>query len=166
MSSFTSLKTLRSLRHRNFRLLLLGSVISTSGDFMQSVAQSWLVWQLTHSAFRLGLVSFFDTVPRLFIGAVGGAIADRFDRRRVLMITQTLGMVQAIIYWLAVYFKVILFWQIAALAFFLGCIDTVNQTSRQSLVNSMVPKDELLNAIGLQSSFFNLSKILGRRWPA
>jgi MFS family permease len=161
MSSFTSLKTLRSLKHRNFRLLLLGSVISTSGDFMQSVAQSWLVWQLTHSAFRLGLVSFFDTVPRLFIGAVGGAIADRFDRRRVLMITQTLGMVQAIIYWLAVYFKVILFWQIAALAFFLGCIDTVNQTSRQSLVNSMVPKDELLNAIGLQSSFFNLSKILG-----
>jgi MFS family permease len=158
---FTSLKTLRSLRHRNFRLLLLGSVISTAGDFMQSVAQSWLVWHLTHSAFQLGLVSFFDTVPRLFIGALGGAIADRFDRRRVLMITQCLGMVQAIIYWLAVYFKVILFWHIAALAFFLGCIDTINQTSRQSLVNSMVPKDELLNAIGLQSSFFNLSKILG-----
>ena len=128
---------------------------------MQSVAQSWLVWHLSHSAFQLGLVSFFDTVPRLFIGAVGGAIADRFDRRRVLMITQCLGMVQAIIYWLAVYFEVILFWHICALAFFLGCIDTINQTSRQSLVNSMVPKDELLNAIGLQSSFFNLSKILG-----
>ena len=109
MPRFTSLKTLRSLKHRNFRLLLWGSVISTSGDFMQSVAQSWLVWHLSHSAFQLGLVSFFDTVPRLFIGAVGGAIADRFDRRRVLMITQCLGMVQAIIYWLAVYFEVILF---------------------------------------------------------
>src|SRR5690349_24274725 len=113
MSSFTSLKTLRSLKHRNFRLLLLGSVISTSGDFMQSIAQSWLVWQLTHSPFLLGLVSFFDTVPRLFLGAIGGAIADRFDRRRTLLITQTLAMTQAVIYCLAVYFKVIAFWHIA-----------------------------------------------------
>jgi MFS family permease len=138
-----------------------GNVISTSGNFMQSIAQSWLVWQLTHSPFLLGLVSFFDTVPRLFLGAIGGAISDRFDRRRVLIITQSLAMVQAIVYCLAVYFKVILFWHIAVLAFFLGCIDTINQTVRQSLVNGMVPKEELLNAIGLQSSFFNLSKILG-----
>ena len=116
MPNLTAIKTLRSLRHRNFRLLVEGGVISTSGDFMQSIAQSWLVWELTHSPFRLGLVSFFDTVPRLFIGAIGGAIADRFDRRRVLMITQFLGMLQAIIYWLAVYFKVILFWHIAVLA--------------------------------------------------
>src|SRR6185295_16704807 len=138
-----------------------GNVISTSGDFMQSIAQSWLVWQLTRSPFLLGLVSFFDTVPRLFFGAIGGAVADRFDRRRILMITQTLAMIQAIVYCLAVYFKVIVFWHIAVLAFLLGCIDTLNQTVRQSLVNGMVPKEELLNAIGLQSSFFNLSKILG-----
>ncbi len=153
--------TFRSLRHRNFRLLVEGNVVSTSGDFMQSIAQSWLVWQLTRSPFLLGLVSFFDTVPRLFLGAVGGAIADRFDRRRTLLITQTLAMIQAVIYCLAVYFKVIAFWHIAVLAFFLGCVDTVNQVVRQSLVNGLVPKDDLLNAIGLQSSFFNLSKILG-----
>ncbi|HEY7218329.1 MAG TPA: MFS transporter [Candidatus Binatia bacterium] len=156
MRSFYDFATFRSLKHRNFRLLVEGNVISTSGDFMQSIAQSWLVWQLTRSPFLLGLVSFFDTVPRLFLGAIGGAIADRFDRRRVLIITQSLAMVQA-----AVCFKVILFWHIAVLAFLLGCIDTVNQTVRQSLVNSMVPKEELLNAIGPQSSFFNLSKILG-----
>jgi MFS family permease len=161
MRGFHDFATFRSLRHRNFRLLVEGNVISTSGDFMQSIAQSWLVWQLTHSPFLLGLVSFFDTVPRLFLGAIGGAIADRFDRRRVLIITQSLAMVQAIVYSLAVYFKVIAFWHIAVLAFLLGCIDTINQTVRQSLVNSMVPKEELLNAIGLQSSFFNLSKILG-----
>ena len=161
MRSFYDFATFRSLRHRNFRLLVEGNVISTSGDFMQSIAQSWLVWQLTRSPFLLGLVSFFDTVPRLFFGAIGGAIADRFDRRRVLIITQSLAMVQAVVYFLAVYFKVIVFWHIAVLAFSLGCIDTVNQTVRQSLVNSMVPKEELLNAIGLQSSFFNLSKILG-----
>ena len=95
------------------------------------------------------------------VGAVGGAIADRFDRRRVLMITQALAMIQAITYWLLVQFDVIQLWHIAALAFFLGVVNTINQTARQSLVNSLVPRDELLNAIGLQSSVFNFSKILG-----
>jgi MFS family permease len=140
---------------------LEGALISSSGDFMQNVAQSWLVWDLTRSPFAIGVVAFFDSMPRLLVGAVGGAIADRFDRRQVLMITQTLAMIQAIIYWLAVWFKVITFWQIVLLAFFLGIVNTINQTARQSLVNSLVPKEELLNAIGLQSSVFNLTKILG-----
>jgi MFS family permease len=140
---------------------LEGALISSSGDFMQNVAQSWLVWELTRSPVALGVIAFCDTLPRLLVGAVGGAIADRFDRRRVLMITQSLAMIQAVIYWLAVEFKVILFWQIAVLAFFLGTVNTINQTARQSLVNSLVPNDELLNAIGLQSSVFNFSKIVG-----
>jgi MFS family permease len=128
---------------------------------MQNVAQSWLVWELTRSPIAIGVVAFFDSMPRLLVGAFGGAIADRFDRRRVLLITQTLAMVQAIIYWLTVWFGVIAFWHIVVLAFFLGIVNTINQTVRQSLVNSLVPKDELLNAIGLQSSVFNFSKILG-----
>ncbi len=161
MQKLWNLRTLRSLRHRNFRLLLEGALISSSGDFMQNVAQSWLVWELTRSPVALGVVAFFDTLPRLLVGAVGGAIADRFDRRRVLMITQSLAMIQAFIYWLAVEFKFIQFWHIAVLAFFLGLVNTINQTARQSLVNSLVPKEELLNAIGLQSSVFNFSKILG-----
>jgi MFS family permease len=142
-------------------LLLEGALISSSGDFMQNVAQSWLVWELTRSPVAIGVVAFFDSMPRLLVGAFGGAIADRFDRRRVLLITQTLAMAQAIIYWLAVWFGVIAFWHIVVLAFFLGIVNTINQTARQSLVNSLVPKDELLNAIGLQSSVFNFSKILG-----
>jgi MFS family permease len=138
-----------------------GALISSSGDFMQNVAQSWLVWHVSRSPVAIGVVAFFDTLPRLLVGAVGGAIADRFDRRRVLMITQTAAMIQAIIYWLAVEFEVIELWHIAVLAFFLGVVNTINQTARQSLVSSLVPKDELLNAIGLQSSVFNFSKILG-----
>jgi MFS family permease len=138
-----------------------GALISSSGDFMQNVAQSWLVWELTRSPFALGLIAFFDTLPRLLVGAVGGALADRFDRRRVLMITQSLAMTQAIVFWLAVEFNFIQFWHIAVLAFFLGVVNTINQTARQSLVNSLVPREELLNAIGLQSSVFNFSKILG-----
>ena len=128
---------------------------------MQNVAQSWLVWHVSQSPVAIGVVAFFDTLPRLLVGAVGGAIADRFDRRRVLMITQALAMIQAITYWLLVEFDVIQLWHIAALAFFLGVVNTINQTARQSLVNSLVPREELLNAIGLQSSVFNFSKILG-----
>src|SRR5262245_15668378 len=128
---------------------------------MQNIAQSWLVWELTRSPVAIGVVAFFDSMPRLLVGAVGGAIADRSDRRRVLLITQTLAMIQAIIYWLAVWFHVIAFWHIVVLSFCLGIVNTINQTARQSLVNSLVPKEELLNAIGLQSSVFNLSKILG-----
>jgi MFS family permease len=138
-----------------------GALVSSSGDFMQNVAQSWLVWHVSKSPVAIGIVAFFDTLPRILVGAVGGAIADRFDRRRVLMITQTLAMIQAIVYWLAVEFEVIELWHIAALAFFLGVVNTINQTARQSLVNSLVPKGELLNAIGLQSSVFNFSKIVG-----
>jgi MFS family permease len=140
---------------------MVGALVSSSGDFMQNVAVSWLVWHVSKSPIAIGVVAFFDTLPRLLVGAVGGAIADRFDRRRVLMITQTLAMIQAIIFWLTVEFEVIELWHIATLAFFLGVVNTVNQTARQSLVNSLVPKEELLNAIGLQSSVFNFSKILG-----
>jgi MFS family permease len=106
-------RTLRSLRHRNFRLLLVGALISHSGDFMQNVAQSWLVWHLSQSPVAIGVIAVFDSIARLLIGAVGGAIADRFDRRRVLMITQTLAMTQAIVYWLLVQFETIELWQIA-----------------------------------------------------
>ena len=138
-----------------------GALVSSSGDFMQNVAQSWLVWHLSQSPVAIGVIAVFDTVPRLLIGAVGGAIADRFDRRRVLMITQSLAMLQAFTYWLLVKFEGIELWHIALLAFFLGVVNTINQTARQSLVNSLVPKEELLNAIGLQSSVFNFSKIMG-----
>jgi MFS family permease len=158
---FWNFGTLRSLRHRNFRLLLYGAFLSAAGDFMQNIAQSWLVWQLTRSPVLLGVVGFFDTVPRLMFGAFGGAITDRVDRRRLLMLTQTLGMAQAFIYWFLVYFQIIVFWHIVVLAFFLGAVNTVNQLARQSLVNSLVPPEELMNAIGLQSSVFNLSKIVG-----
>lgn len=128
---------------------------------MQSIAQSWLVWEMTRSPFLLGVVGFFDTVPLLLFSALGGVIADRVDRRRLLIITQSLGMLQAVIYWLAVYLNVILFWHIIVLTFFLGALHAVSQTARQSLANSLVPKEDLFNAISLHSAVFNLSKIVG-----
>ena len=137
MSSFARFQALRSLRSRNFRLLLTGALLSNAGDFMQNVAQAWLVWHLTKSAVLLGLVGFFDSMPRLLLGAIGGVLTDRFDRRRLVMLTQVLGILQATIYWLVVFFDVIRYWHVLILACFLGVVNTMNQTARQSLVNGV-----------------------------
>jgi MFS family permease len=161
MPSLAHFKTLRSLRNRNFRLLLIGALLSNAGDFMQNVAQAWLVWHLTKSPLLLGLVGFFDSMPRLLLGAIGGVLTDRFERRRLVMLTQGLGMLQASIYWLVVFFGVIRYWHVLIFACFLGVVNTINQTARQSLVNDLVPKEDLANAIALHSSVFNLSRILG-----
>jgi MFS family permease len=161
MASFARFQTLRSLRNRNFRLLLIGALLSNAGDFMQNVAQAWLVWHLTKSAVLLGLVGFFDSMPRLLLGVIGGVLTDRFERRRLVMLTQVLGMLQASVYWLVVFFGVIRYWHVLILACFLGVVNTINQTARQSLVNDLVPKEDLANAIALHSSVFNISRILG-----
>src|SRR5258707_14932018 len=109
MRSIYDFSTFRSLRHRNFRLLVEGNVISTSGDFMQSIAQSWLVWQLTHSPFLLGLGRFFDNGPGLFLGAIGGSILGPFEPRGVVVIIQKFEKGRTNVRSLLVYFKVIFF---------------------------------------------------------
>lgn len=158
---FSASRTLSSLRFRNFRLLFFGTVISNTGDFMQAMAQGWLVWTMTGSPFLLGLIGFSQALPRLLLGAIGGAIVDRLDRRRLLVVTQNLAMVQAFVFWGLVYFELINFWHIFFLVLFLGTVNTLNQTARQSLINSLVPRDELMNAIALNSSVVNLSKVIG-----
>lgn len=158
---FSASRTLSSLRFRNFRLLFIGTVVSNTGDFMQAMAQSWLVWTMTGSPFLLGLIGFSQALPRLLLGAIGGAIVDRLDRRRLLVVTQNLAMVQAFVFWALVYFGLIHFWHIFFLVLFLGTVNTLNQTARQSLINSLVPRDELMNAIALNSSVVNLSKVIG-----
>jgi predicted MFS family arabinose efflux permease len=100
-------------------------------------------------------------MPRLLLGAVGGAIVDRMEPRRLLVSTQTLAMLQAFVFWALVYFEVIQFWHIIALVLFLGTVNSVNQTARYSLINNLVPRDDLMNAIALNSSVSNFAKILG-----
>jgi len=154
-------RTLSSLRHRDFRLLFLGTSLSHVGDFIQVMAQSWLVWTMTSSPFLLGVVGFSQAVPRLLLGAIGGAIVDRVERRRLLVSTQILAMLQAFVFWALVYFESIQFWHVIALVLFLGTVNSVNQTARYSLINNLVPRDDLMNAIALNSSMANLAKILG-----
>ncbi len=156
-----SIRTLRSLRYRNFRLLFAGTILSHTGDFVQAMAQSWLVWDLTHSEWLLGLVGFFQAVPRLLLGAIGGVIVDRVDSRRLLLLTQILAMIQSFAFWFLVYFGLIHFSHILFLVLFLGAVNSINQTSRQSLINGLVPREELMNAVALNSSIVNMSKVAG-----
>jgi MFS family permease len=154
-------RTLSSLKHRNYRLLFFGTSLSHVGDFIQAMAQSWLVWTMTGSPFLLGLVGFCQAVPRLLLGAVGGAFVDRVERRRLLLTTQVLAMVQAFVFWALVYFSRIEFWHVLVLVLFLGTVNTLNQTARHSLINNLVPREDLMNAIALNSSMANLAKIIG-----
>ncbi len=154
-------RTLSSLRHRDFRLLFFGTSLSHVGDFIQAMAQSWLVWTMTSSPFLLGVVGFCQALPRLLLGAVGGAIVDRIERRRLLISTQILAMLQAFVFWALVYFDGIQFWHVMVLVLFLGTVNTINQTARHSLINNLVPRNDLMNAIALNSSMANLAKIAG-----
>ena len=154
-------KTLSSLKHRNFRLLFCGTSLSHVGDFVQAMAQSWLVWQMTKSPFLLGIVGFAQALPRLLLGAVGGAIIDRVERRRLLLCTQFLAMAQAFTFWALVQFGWVEFWHVLVLVLFLGTVNSLNQTARHSLINNIVPRDDLMNAIALNSSLSNLAKIIG-----
>ena len=154
-------RTLSSLRHRDFRLLFFGTSLSHVGDFIQAMAQSWLVWTMTGSPFLLGVVGFCQALPRLLLGAVGGAIVDRVERRRLLLSTQILAMTQAFVFWALVYLDQVQFWHVMVLVLFLGTVNTINQTARHSLINNLVPRDDLMNAIALNSSMANLAKIAG-----
>ena len=131
-------RTLSSLRHRDFRLLFVGTSLSHVGDFIQVMAQGWLVWTMTSSPFLLGVVGFYQAMPRLLLGAIGGAIVDRMEPRRLLVSTQILAMLQAFVFWALVYFKSIQFWHIITLVLFLGTVNSVNQTARYSLINNLV----------------------------
>ena len=152
---------LSSLRYRNFRLLWIGTALSHTGDFMQVMAQGWLVWQLTDSALLLGIVGFCQALPRLLLSAVGGVIVDRTDRRRLLLVTQGLAMGQAFLFWALVYFDLIQYWQILVLVVILGAVNSIHQTARHSLIRIIIPRDQIVNAVALHSSLANFTKIVG-----
>lgn len=153
--------TLRALRHRNFQLFFFGQLTSLVGSWMQSLAQGWLVWRLTHSAWLLGLVGFFQMIPVLLLGLIGGVVADRFDRHKVVTATQSAALVQAVILTALTLSGSITVWEIMALAALLGVINAFDMPGRQAFLVQMVGKDDLGNAIALNSSIFNGARIVG-----
>jgi MFS family permease len=152
----------RALHYRNFRLFFMGQSISLIGTWMQRIALGWLVYQLTHSAFLLGLVSFSAQIPTLIVAPVAGVLADRWDRYRLLVVTQTLAMLQAFVLAFLVLTGLIHIWHIVVLSIILGIINAFDMPIRQAFMVQMVDdKKDLGNAIALNSSMVNGARLLG-----
>ena len=153
--------TLRALRHRNFQLFFSGQLISLVGTWMQSVAQSWLVYRLTGSSLKLGAVGFASQIPVFLIAPFGGTAADRTNRQKLVIGTQTASMIlAAILAWLTLSHRVHI-WHIFVLASLLGIVNAFDIPGRQAFLVDMVGKEHLMNAIALNSSMFNGARVIG-----
>jgi MFS family permease len=153
--------TFRAFRHRNYRLYWFGQLISLIGTWMQNVAQPWLVYRMTGSPMALGLVSFSSTLPILLLAPVGGVIADRMNKYKLILATQVVAMVLAFILGALAWFNVVQVWMVALIAFCLGISNAFDMPARQVFVAETVGKEDLMNAIALNSTMFNLARILG-----
>ena len=150
-----------ALRHRNYRLYWIGALVANTGDWMDQVAFAWLMWELTNSAGYLGLLAFFRGIPILFFTLFGGALADRFERRRLLQVTQSFAMVLALVLAALVYTGVVQVWQVLVIATLRGVMMSVNLPTRQALLSDIVDREHLSNAIALNSATRNVTRIVG-----
>jgi len=151
----------RALRHRNFRLFWSGQLVSVIGTWMQSVAQGWLMHRLTDSAWMLGVLAFTQFAPVTVLSLWAGVVTDRVDRRRLILITQSLCAVQAVALAAVVSAGIVKPWMVLALAFVFGCVNAFDLPARQSFLVEMVGKEDLPNAIALNSAAFNTARVLG-----
>ena len=150
-----------ALRHRDFRVFWSGHLVSQIGTWMQRVGQAWLVLELTNSPFKLGLITALQFLPVLFLAMVGGAVADRIPKRRVLVVTQSVLMLQACILTALVFTGHVHYWHVAVLATVYGVANAFDMPSRQSFVVDLVGKADLMNAIALNSAMFNAARLVG-----
>jgi len=151
----------RALRHRNFQLFFSGQLISLIGTWMQTVAQSWLVYRLTGSGLLLGAVGFSSQIPVFLVAPIGGIVADRANRQRVVIATQTASMILAFILAALTLSHKIQVWHVFVLAALLGVVNAFDLPGRQSFLVDMVGKEDLMNAIALNSSMFNGARVIG-----
>lgn len=150
-----------ALTHRDFRILWLGAGTSTIGTWMQKVAQNWLVLTVSGSAFYLGLDSFLGELPILLFTLIGGVIADRYNRRYLLMASQYVQMTCAFVLMTLVYLDVVRIWHVLALSFISGTAQSFGGPAYQSLIPQLVTKEHLPNAIALNSIQFNIARVVG-----
>ncbi len=155
------LRAFLALRHRNFRLFWTGQLISLIGTWMQTTGQAWLVLELTHSAWLLGLVGALQFLPVLILSLFGGVLADRLPKRTVLRFTQSFATLQAFVLWILVATGEVRLWHVLVLASLLGLTNSFDMPTRQAFVVEMVGREDLPNAIALNSSLFNMARILG-----
>ena len=152
-----------ALTHRNFRLLWFGALTSSIGTWMQKVAQAWLIVTMTgaSSAFYLGLDSFAGEVPILLFTLIGGVVADRRDRRHMMLVSQGVQMAVALLLAVLVFTETIQIWMVLTLSFLSGCAQAFGGPAYQSLIPTLVGKEDLPNAVALNSIQFNLARVIG-----
>jgi MFS family permease len=157
----TMRRTLVAFTYRDFRVQWIGACTSSIGTWMQIVAQNWLVVSLTHSPFYLGLDAFLQQLPIILFSLIGGVFADRYDRRRTLLVSQVVQMSTSGALALLMYLHVVQVWHILALSFVTGCAQSFGGPAYQSLIPSLVDKKDLPNAVALNSIQFNVARVLG-----
>ena len=152
---------MRALTHRNFQLFFSGQLISLIGTWMQTVAQSWLVYRITKSSLLLGSVGFASQIPVFLVAPIGGMVADRVNRQRVVIATQTASMILAFILAALTLLNIVTVPEIFVLAALLGVVNAFDIPGRQSFLVDMVGREDLMNAIALNSSMFNGARVIG-----
>ena len=151
----------RSLKTRNYRLYFSGMIVSNVGTWMQIIANGWLVLQLSHSGFAVGIATAMQFGPMLVAGAWGGLIVDRLPKRRIILATQALFLVQATALGVLTATGTAKLWMAYALTFLYGCIQVIDVPARQAFVPEMVADDDVMSAVGLNSAVFNASRMIG-----
>ncbi|MDP3064077.1 MAG: MFS transporter [Chloroflexota bacterium] len=157
----SGLGTFASLRNLDYRYLWIGNLFNTAGQWIQQITVGWLVWELSHSPLLVGLVGGLRALPFLFMGPLGGVLADRVDRRRMLMTTQTLLAAVAVAFAVVVALGWVQVWHALVFTFITGCGFAVNQPVRQSLIANTVPRKDLGNAIALSAMAANSTRMIG-----
>jgi MFS family permease len=153
--------TFRSLRHRNFQLYFGGQLISVAGTWMQAVAQAWLVYEISHSDLTLGVVGFAAAIPALLVSPWGGVIVDRVPKRSLLIATQATAMLLAFILAALTFAGIVQVWEVVLLAGGLGLVNAFDGPARQAFVVEMVGREDLTNAIAVNSMMFNSARVVG-----
>jgi MFS family permease len=150
-----------SLFHRNYRYFFIGQLFSLIGTWMQVMAQAWLVYTITNSPFKLGLVSTLQFLPTMVFALFTGVFVDKFQKKKILILTQVLSMLQAFVLFALVYFGTVQYWHILILAVVLGLTNSLDMPARQSYVMELVGRKDVVNAVSLNSVVFNVARIVG-----
>ncbi len=150
-----------ALRYPDFRRFTLGYFPAETGEYIHFVVQNWLAWELTHSAFYLGLLGFFEFAPRFVFGPIGGVIADRMDRMKLLVLSRVANLVQCLIFAFLIFSGLLEFWHIIVLVIFMAIVSSFSTAAQQVVIVSLVPQEGVVSALAINSATHNLTKVIG-----
>ena len=150
-----------ALRYRDFRRFTLGYFPAETGEYIHFVVQNWLAWELTHSAFYLGLLGFFEFAPRFVFGPIGGVIADRMDRIKLLVLSRVANLLQCLVFASLVFSGLLEFWHIVVLVIFMAIVSSFSTAAQQVVIVSLVPQEGVVSALAINSATHNLTKVIG-----